>query len=182
MNIYDHYRILDVLDNKVIMTKINTNTYLILYTFDVLYPLYNYDIVYTLDTLETFALCKLSKRYVEYLYDPDFWRKEYDLIMTYTDKYYNQVSIIFNKDVNKMVNNINKITQICGHDIKIDYDILCEIYNININYNFDFKLLINKDVFYSSLYHKIFQCLTFDLVMDVKLLIIKLLINHYIDK
>jgi len=160
MNIYDKYRNLYILDsyNTIIMTKIDINTYLILYKLDD-------------------EICELSNHDIEYIYDPDFHERKTELSTIYTDKYYNNVSILFNRYLNKMIKIHTKITKICNG--KINYDKLCEIYNIYNAiklYEINDNVLIEKDKFYSNLYHKIHVLLNFDLIMDVKLLIMKKLI------
>jgi hypothetical protein len=166
MNIYDSYRNLYILDcyenvyqndinDKIIMTKIN-DEYIILYK------------------LENLELQPLSKCDIEYIYDPDFYGRKTDLSLTLTDKCYKMDTIKFYRDLNKLMKIQNKIFNICG-DIKINYDKLCEIYNLNNIikiYDINDNVLIRKDIFYSTLYHKIYLLLNFDLIMDVKLLII----------
>lgn len=173
MNIYDSYRNLYILDKynsyknyeKIIMAKID-NKYLILYKLD------------ELSDLSGTEVQPLTNTDIEYIYDPDFHGRKTDLSIIYTDKCYKEDTIDFYRDLNKLMKIQNKIIDICGN-IKINYDKLCEIYNlINILkiYDINDNVLIRKDIFYSTLYHKIYLLLTFDLIMDVKLLII----NYFI--
>lgn len=167
MNIYDSYRNLYILDKynsykdyeKIIMTIINDE----------------YIILYKLDEME---LQPLSKCDIECIYDPDFHGRKTDLSITYTDKCYKKAGIYFYRDLNKLMKIQNKIINICGN-IKINYDKLCKIYNLNNIlkiYDINDNVLIRKDIFYSTIYHKIYLLLNFDLIMDVKLLII----NYFI--
>lgn len=160
MTVYDKYRNLYILDNildsKIIMVKIDINKYLILYEF---------------------AMNALSKHDIEYIFDPDFHDHKKDLSLIYSDKYYKNINIVFDKNINKIIKIQKKMIDICGKDIKINYDKLCKIYNIYNNiklYNLDYNILMDKEDFYSKLYHIIHLLINFDLITDVKLLILKI--------
>lgn len=109
------------------------------------------------------------------LYVKDYTRNEKKIYPFDNEFYYlikGKNNIMYDEDLNKLIKIRNDIIKICGDDVRIDYQKLCKIYHLSIEYKLDFDLLfLSKDDYLLQLHKKMIIFYSVDLLFDIKIII-----------